>query len=336
MSLSFQSQVAAAPQPFPPPEFRSCSVRRIRVRTLAGDFENVLAIFSNSGSIYEIGRQLKEAIYGSVHCSCLLQEVSENSYTRTPQLAAVKIIKASNLRQLHGRHREDPMAEIACMQYIARHGGHQNIVQLLEAISDGQNYFSIMEFVPGGELHDIIVDNQGVGEPLARDLLRQALSGMQFLHSIGICHRDLSFENIMVTPDHRIKIIDMGMAFLIPRNQATQEFLLLQPQGQYGKRNYMAPELVENTRPFHPVYSDIWAIGIVLFILLTAVPPMNIASTVDARFRIIAEGGLGNLLRQWNRIVSEAATDLMQNILRVNPMARLTTEQILAHMWMQV
>jgi len=79
---------------------------------------------------------------------------------------------------------------------------------------------------------------------------------------------------------------------------------------------------------------DMWACGVILFILLTAVPPVEQANALDPRFRMIASGRLHDLLDVWNmHHVTPPARDLLYRLLQVAPEARLTVEQVKSHPW---
>ena len=85
---------------------------------------------------------------------------------------------------------------------------------------------------------------------------------------------------------------------------------------------------------FNPMLNDIWALGIILFIVLTGVPPVDSAVETDERYRTIAEGRLREMVEDWGFILSPASLDLLQGILRPDPRQRLSLTQILNHPWM--
>ena len=90
---------------------------------------------------------------------------------------------------------------------------------------------------------------------------------------------------------------------------------------------------MENTKDFNPQVSDVWSLGVMLFIMLTGVPPVAAAYDLDDRYRIICDGGLGEILKQWNFHLSSDAVDLLYNLLRPNPNDRLTIKEIIEHPW---
>ena len=161
----------------------------------------------------------------------------------------------------------------------------------------------------------------------------------------GVCHRDLSLENILIDENTKALVIDLGMCLRIPYNSqsGSQEEVvdasggtlrkLIYPQGQCGKPNYISPEILENSEPFDGFAVDVWAAGVVLFIMLVGLPPFELASRDDPRFRLICRGGLHQLVERWQRPISPEAIDLLQNMLRENPRDRLSLFQVMNHPW---
>lgn len=318
------------PIDFPEPRVVDGGIQRLRVR-VGANIQERTCIVSNNGSVYELGRMLKEAIYGQVHSGCRLELVDKDLYQRTSKLVAVKIISRARLAQLEGSTQEDPIKEIAALQFVGNN--HPNVMGQIECISDVNHYYSIMDFSNGGELYDLVDANGKLTEIQARHYFSQLLDGVEYLQSIGVCHRDMSLENILVTRDGNCRIIDLGMSLRCPVAE-DGTFLPIPPQGACGKRNYISPESLANNAPFIGPLVDIWALGVILFILLTGVPPVETSSQLDPRFRLICSGGLRQMLLQWNIHISEEAMDLLQKILRGNPNERLTIREMKAHPWM--
>ena len=100
----------------------------------------------------------------------------------------------------------------------------------------------------------------------------------------------------------------------------------------------MAPELFEAKEPFDVFAADVWALGIILFLLLTGMPPWDAGSgptTSDMRYVYVRDGRLDELLRNWNISLSPHAPDLLQRLLTADPRSRLTLPQLKAHPWWQ-
>lgn len=139
-------------------------------------------------------------------------------------------------------------------------------------------------------------------------------------------------------------IIDMGMCLRVPYNDpkspgrvtdvtrgSTRR--LMKPQGVCGKHNYMSPEVMSNIEPFDGFAIDLWAAGVILYIMLTGFPPYDQANRTDQRFQLIVSGRLAEQLRNWDIFFSDEACDLMQKMLQLHPKHRLTLAQVLAHPW---
>eukprot|EP00957_Ditylum_brightwellii_P121277 9248486-Ditylum_brightwellii.AAC.1 len=108
---------------------------------------------------------------------------------------------------------------------------------------------------------------------------------------------------------------------------------LMSPQGQCGKPNYISPEVLQNTESFDGFAIDVWAAGIILFIMLVGLPPFEWANREDPRFRMITKGGLMRMLTQWQRPISPEAGDLLQRMLKEDPKDRLSLVEIMDHQW---
>jgi serine/threonine protein kinase len=326
------------------PTLHQCIMARVPVMT--GESIEVKVIMETSnGNLYETGRKLRETIFGQVIHAVQLDRAGDGQLFRTDPLSqlAIKIYYRVRLRAYRGKTQENPNTEIAAMQFI---GKHLHIMSQVECCSDHDNVYSIMEFSDGGELYDYIDQEGPVSEDRARDLFNQIVLGLKHLHDAGIAHRDLTLENIMYSSSGTCKLIDFGMSLRLPRVPKNQDIdddrgnddrskpvLNIPPQGTCGKPNYIAPEVMENLKDFNPQISDIWSLGVMLFIMLTGVPPVAAAYDLDDRYRLICEGGLGVMLKQWGFFLSKNAVDLLSNLLKPKPGDRLSLLQIIKHPW---
>lgn len=176
----------------------------------------------------------------------------------------------------------------------------------------------------------------------ARHFFRLLISAMQRFQELGIAHRDMSLENILCgSEEGTYAIIDFGMCLRLTPHPETQPghpavFLPICKQVICGKRNYIAPEVLREDPYFHPMLTDIWAVGIILFMVLTGVPPVDMANENDDRYSLICDNGLQEMVSAWGYDINPLAVDLIQRILRPNPRERLTIERIMAHPWMQI
>ena len=177
----------------------------------------------------------------------------------------------------------------------------------------------------------------------------------------------MSLENLLVHKDGAL-IIDMGMCLLVPYcdegpasltacfdnmkmnggNQHQQlpsasrcpisgrlrRRSLIKPQGTCGKWIYMSPEVYGNEEPFDGFAVDMWAAGVILFLMLTGFPPWERACRSDERFHYMTGGYLVQMLTEWEIGLSSDAMDLLQRMLFLDPKDRLSLEQVRAHPWM--
>ena len=161
---------------------------------------------------------------------------------------------------------------------------------------------------------------------------------------MGVCHRDMSLENILVDQYSTSVIIDLGMCLRVPFASDDDDGrvadvtsgnlrLLMKPKVACGKPNYISPEVIRSEEPFDGFAIDLWAAGVVLFIMLVGLPPWEFAREEDPRYRMVIRGGLARMLQSWDRQVSEPAADLLQKMLNQDPRDRLSLCEIKDHLW---
>jgi len=231
---------------------------------------------------------------------------------------------------------------------------HQSHISMpLDLLSDDYNLYSITPFCTGGRLLDILENKNRFSEPEARYWMRQILKGLSCLKKAGVCHRDMSPENLMVH-EGNIYIIDMGMCLRIPyinqhgdddgggggggsytnNQQQQQQRSLILPQSACGKWYYLSPEVCQSEQPFDGPAVDLWAAGVILFIMLTGQPPWEEPKMTDENFKLMSTGYLVQILTERRVGLSADALDLMQRMFWLDPADRLSLEQVCAHPWM--
>jgi Protein kinase domain len=222
-------------------------------------------------------RRLQDAIYGSVWACLALRRhfgVAADDAARaagvepgssaapivweiTGQHVAIKMVEWARVHHMRGRLLEDPVKEVAAMQLLATPAPHPNVLGSTEVLQDGDFLYSVMPYCRDGDLFGIVVQyaeesggDAGMPEPVARHWFRQIMRGLHHLQLQGVCHRDLSLENVLVHADVCM-IIDFGMCLRVPYNdprntsavtdvtRGTIHRRLMRPQGVCGKHNYM-------------------------------------------------------------------------------------------------
>ncbi|KAE9169006.1 hypothetical protein PF004_g28325 [Phytophthora fragariae] len=186
---------------------------------------------------------------------------------------------------------------------------------------------------PSGPFLNGVDGSKRLHESVARQYLADVLSGLRFLHSHGIAHRDVSLENILLR-DGRAVIADFGLSAQDPSavGSPTSGGGGFRCDEMVGKNYYMAPEIVARER-YDPRRADIWSAGIAFFILLTSSPPFERAEPSDPGFRYVAKRGIKAVFAAWGlgQEVSEPMQDLLARMLSVDPQERITMEEIWQH-----
>lgn len=141
---------------------------------------------------------------------------------------------------------------------------HPNIVNVFDQGQDGAVTYIVMEYLPGITLRELLQDFVALTAAQTLDIVKAVLNGLDAAHSAGIVHRDLKPENVLLADDGRIKIADFGLARASTHNTATSQALL-------GTIAYLSPELI--ARGVSDVRSDIYALGIMMFEMLTGQQP---------------------------------------------------------------
>jgi len=150
---------------------------------------------------------------------------------------------------------------------------HKNIIKIYDVGEEGDDYYIVMEYVPGQTLKELIHKRGALHYIEAVDIMKQVVSATSQAHSLGIVHRDLKPQNILVTDSGVVKIGDFGIASIQSLSQVTQTDTIM------GSLHYLAPEIARGEKA--TVQSDIYALGIVFFELLKGEVPFNGESPVN-------------------------------------------------------
>nr|CUU98573.1 hypothetical transcript [Hymenolepis microstoma] len=207
--------------------------------------------------------------------------------------------------------------------HVLRSIDHHTIVKLYEIYEQDDYSIIILELVTGGELFDRVAEFERLDEHEAVYFIGQILLGVHHMHQLGIVHLDLKPENIMIEDmgTKRIKIIDFGLARKLNPNEVIQDMA--------GTPEFCAPEIVN----FDPITfaTDMWAIGVMTYILLSGISPFAGDSQVET-FQNILECSV-TFDREEFANVSLEAQDFITRLLRKNPRKRDTASDCLRHPW---
>ncbi|XP_050672328.1 testis-specific serine/threonine-protein kinase 6-like isoform X4 [Leptidea sinapis] len=146
---------------------------------------------------------------------------------------------------------------------------HPHIVHVSNIFQRRAKYFIFLRFAENGDLLDFLTQNGAIPESQCRLWMRQILSGINYIHTLNIAHRDLKCENILITANYNVKITDFGFA----RNVRQRDRDLLS-ETYCGSLSYAAPEVLKGV-PYLPKLADMWSIGIIMYTMLNKALPFN-------------------------------------------------------------
>eukprot|EP01103_Thecamoeba_quadrilineata_P013486 TRINITY_DN3766_c0_g1_i1.p1 TRINITY_DN3766_c0_g1~~TRINITY_DN3766_c0_g1_i1.p1 ORF type:complete len:513 (+),score=82.04 TRINITY_DN3766_c0_g1_i1:190-1539(+) len=195
---------------------------------------------------------------------------------------------------------------------------HPHIIKLYEVIETPSNIYMIMEYVSGGELFDYIVQNGKLSEDEARRFFQQIISGVEYCHKHMVAHRDLKPENLILDSNANVKIADFGLS----NSMRDGDFL----KTSCGSPNYAAPEVISGNFYVGPEV-DVWSCGVILYALLCAKLPFD-DEVIPQLFKKIREG-----IFTLPEHLSPESKQLISSMLVVDPLKRITIDEIREHPW---
>ncbi|KAM6571454.1 calcium-dependent protein kinase 20 [Cannabis sativa] len=267
---------------------------------------------ANIKDFYSVGRKLGQGQFGTTFL-CLEKMTSKEFACKT--IAKRKLTTAEDV--------EDVRREIQIMHHLA---GHPHVIQIVGAYEDAVAVHVVMELCAGGELFDRIIQRGHYTERKAAELARIIVGVVEACHSLGVMHRDLKPENFLFVnheEDAPLKTIDFGLSMFFKPGETFTDVV--------GSPYYVAPEVL---RKHYGPECDVWSAGVIIYILLSGVPPFWDESE-QGIFEQVLKGELDFISEPWPSI-SESAKDLVRRMLVRDPKKRLTAHEVLSHPWVQV
>ncbi|TBU44526.1 Pkinase-domain-containing protein [Dichomitus squalens] len=248
---------------------------------------------------------------------------------------AVKMIQANKLRRnlsnvsVNGVPPEDKTSNFAREINILERLQHRNICQLKEVFFEPYSINLVLEWVPGGDLLEYILNKSGISEPEAQSLTYQICDALAYVHAQGIAHRDLKPENVLLTDDSPpiVKVADFGLAKVIDSMTMLRTMC--------GTPVYLAPEVV-NQGPDNEGYDqlvDSWSVGVIVYSMLTMSTPFGDEDVnQDVKTRV------ANRQVQWDYLqecgASPLAEDFIRRLLEYDPRKRMSLTDARDHPWL--
>ncbi|KAL7111768.1 hypothetical protein ACP275_05G110600 [Erythranthe tilingii] len=262
-------------------------------------------------SVYTFGRELGRGQFGVTH---LVTRRATREAFACKSIATRKLVTDDDVA--------DVRREVQIMHHLT---GHRNIVELKEVFEDRNNVHLVMELCAGGELFDRIIAKGHYSERAAAGLCRQIVTVVHACHSMGVMHRDLKPENFLLlskNEDSPLKATDFGLSVFFKPGEVFRDLV--------GSAYYVAPEVLRRN---YSAEADIWSAGVILYILLSGVPPFW-GDNEQGIFDAVLRGHLDFASDPWPSI-SSSAKDLVKKMLQSNPKDRFTAAEVLNHPWMR-
>uniref|UniRef100_A0A1A8E3E7 non-specific serine/threonine protein kinase n=1 Tax=Nothobranchius kadleci TaxID=1051664 RepID=A0A1A8E3E7_NOTKA len=261
---------------------------------------------------YLIGRKLGEGSFAKVR---------EGLHTLTGEKVAVKVIDKRKARKdsyvTKNLRREGQIQQMIC---------HPNITQLLDILETDNSYYLVMELCPGGNLMHRIYDKKCLEERETQKYIRQLVLAVEHLHRVGVVHRDLKIENLLLDEKDNIKLIDFGLSNCAGILGYSDPF-----STQCGSPAYAAPELLARKKYGPKV--DIWSIGVNMYAMLTGTLPFTVE---PFNLRALHQKMVDKEMKPLPRSLSTAAICLLKKLLEPDPSKRPNIHQVMADSWLQL
>mmetsp|Transcript_106818 Transcript_106818/g.308983 ORF Transcript_106818/g.308983 Transcript_106818/m.308983 type:complete len:318 (-) Transcript_106818:114-1067(-) len=251
-------------------------------------------------------------------------KVKLGTHILTGERVAVKVLEKERI--VEAADVERVAREIHILKLIRK---CRHIIQLYEMIETPRQLYLIMEYAPGGELFDYIVERGRAEESEACRFLHQILAGVERVHEHCVVHRDLKPENIVfsmagpsIAECGSLKIIDFGMACACADGEELRDMV--------GTTRYMAPQVV---RRKYDKRCDIWSLGVIAYLMLSGHMPIG-GGTEREILLNVREGRWAFDGAAWEDVGADAK-HLVKSLLRKGAESRISVAGALDHVWLE-
>ncbi|BFZ11994.1 hypothetical protein BsWGS_15035 [Bradybaena similaris] len=249
--------------------------------------------------------------------------IGEGSYAKVKSAYSDKLQKRVAMKIIDRRSAPKDFKEkflpreLKCMKAV----NHVNCIKLFEIIEFEQKVYIVMEHAGHGDLLEYIKLRGAIPEDRSRVMFKQLTEAVAYLHGINIAHRDLKCENLLLDYHNNLKVSDFGFSRYFEDPGISKTFC--------GSAAYAAPEILQGIPYYIPLH-DIWAMGVILYIMVCASMPYD-DSNVKKMIRDQLEK---KVTFSKSKPISSEVKDLITRILEVNVKKRFTIAQMVSHPWM--
>ncbi|XP_053505363.1 aurora kinase A isoform X2 [Ictalurus furcatus] len=250
---------------------------------------------------FDIGRALGKGKFGSVY---LARE------RQTKFILALKVLFKKQLEKAGVEHQLRREVE------IQSHLRHPNILRLYGYFHDSARVYLILEFAPKGELYGELQRCRMFDDQRSATYIMELADALYYCHSKKVIHRDIKPENLLLGANGELKIADFGWSVHTPSSRRST---------LCGTLDYLPPEMIEGKT--HDEKVDLWSLGVLCYEFLVGNPPFETKSHEETYRKI------SRVEFTYPSHVSEGARDLINRLLKHNPMHRLPIQGVLTHHW---
>ncbi|KAH3679567.1 hypothetical protein WICMUC_000900 [Wickerhamomyces mucosus] len=265
---------------------------------------------------YVLGSTLGEGEFGKV-------KLGWKKDGSQPSQVAIKFIRRDSIPK--GSEKESKVhREINALKRLS----HPNIITLEEVLQNDKYIGIVLDYASGGELFDYILSQRYLKDSFACRLFAQLISGVHYMHSKGIVHRDLKLENLLLDKHKNIIITDFGFV-----NSFTSSNELMKTS--CGSPCYAAPELVISNDPYEARKVDVWSCGVILYAMLAGYLPFDDdpqnpdGDNIARLYQYITTTPL-----TFPEYIEPMPRDLLRKVLVANPRKRVTLKEVRSHQWL--
>jgi calcium-dependent protein kinase len=296
-------------------EFYDDNMPKFRVKKNQVGLEHNLLVSQYKTNPFSDYKKIKELGSGSFATVYLVK------HNTTGSVRAMKEIK-----KISNEGEEDNELEIINEINILMKMDHPNIVKIFGFYITSHYYYLITEYCEGGSLFDLIINNNGpFPEIQASYIMHQIFSVVNYCHKMKIIHRDLKPENILINKNEnnfvQIKVCDFGTSLMFNRGEVQDELV--------GSIYYIAPEVLKKK---YNSKCDLWSCGVIMYILLTGVPPFGGSNNRIIVEKILKHDYDKTLLNKR----CKACKELISLLLERNISKRIRADEALKHKWFQI
>lgn len=294
-----------------------------RIEKEEGETEEVSSIKKDIQTSFKIG---SEGPKTTLHYYRILKLLGKGSFGKvymasqvlTNRVVAIKCLDKKVMKEESRKNKI--MHELLMFKTLA---GHPNVIQIYEVFENRKYFFFVMEYASGGDLLHLMKKKGRLSESQARNIFVQLIRGLKFIHSKRILHRDIKLDNVLLTDNDgelKAKICDFGVSRNVGDGEVINE--------QCGTPAYIAPEIIKK-KGYKDFGADIWSLGVLLYAMVMGAMPFK-ANDIDGLHQKIKDRDCDMSDDQ----ASDEVKDLLERMLTVDPMHRITLSQVISHPWL--